>query len=182
MALQRAITAIEEDHEGYIMQLPAVDMQQLISKSDEDGRQDIISLPVPPILRNMNSMLISCASQDRSLLHAAVSSGKTDLVQYLLSKGASPNTSDDEVALHQIARPHLYHTANLACIQHLDVTHMGVMLRGAPLMPAVQGHHLSLDKHDVPKIESPIAGVDPAHVGCECQQGASGEAAAGSFS
>lgn len=38
MALQRAITAIEEDHESYIMQLPDQDIKQLISKADEDGR------------------------------------------------------------------------------------------------------------------------------------------------
>ena len=38
MALQRAVTAIEEDHESYIMQLPDADIKQLISKTDEDGR------------------------------------------------------------------------------------------------------------------------------------------------
>ena len=38
MALSRAITAIEEDHESYIMQLPDADIKQLISKADEDGR------------------------------------------------------------------------------------------------------------------------------------------------
>ena len=41
-----------------------------------------------------------CAyGQDRSLLHAAVSSGKEDIVRHLLSKGASLNISDDEVVL-----------------------------------------------------------------------------------
>lgn len=34
----------------------------------------------------------------RSLLHAAAGSGEADLVAYLLAKGASPNTADDEVA------------------------------------------------------------------------------------
>jgi hypothetical protein len=38
MALQRAISAIEEDHVSYIMQLPEVDVKQLIGKTDEDGR------------------------------------------------------------------------------------------------------------------------------------------------
>ena len=38
MALQRAVAAIEEDHESYIMNLPEADIMQLISKTDEDGR------------------------------------------------------------------------------------------------------------------------------------------------
>ena len=38
MALQRAVSAIEEDHESYILNLPEADIKQLISKTDEDGR------------------------------------------------------------------------------------------------------------------------------------------------
>ena len=38
MALQRAISAIEEDHVSYIMQLPEADIKQLMGKIDEDGR------------------------------------------------------------------------------------------------------------------------------------------------
>ena len=38
MALQRAISAIEDDHTSYIMQLSDGDIKQLISKTDEDGR------------------------------------------------------------------------------------------------------------------------------------------------
>jgi hypothetical protein len=38
MALQRAISAIEEDHVSYIMQLPEADIKQLMGKTDEDGR------------------------------------------------------------------------------------------------------------------------------------------------
>ena len=38
MALQRAISAIEDDHTSYIMQLPDEDIKQLVNKTDEDGR------------------------------------------------------------------------------------------------------------------------------------------------
>lgn len=100
MALQRAISACEEDHESYIMQLPDADIAQLISKADEDGRCDIF-LMSSSVLREINGIVSCRTAQDRSLLHAAVSSGKTNIVQYLLSKGASPNTSDDEVELPQ---------------------------------------------------------------------------------
>ena len=58
------------------------------------------------IQRSPNPMLTCCISQDRSLLHAAVSSGKTDIVQYLLSEGATPNTSDDEVSICPIPFHH----------------------------------------------------------------------------
>lgn len=38
MALNRAISEIENDHVSYIMQLPEADIKQLLSKHDEDGR------------------------------------------------------------------------------------------------------------------------------------------------
>ena len=34
----------------------------------------------------------------RTLVHAAAAAGNTELVLYLLDKGASPNTSDDEAS------------------------------------------------------------------------------------
>ena len=73
-------------------------------------------------------MLTCCASQDRSLLHAAVSSGKTDIVQYLLSKGATPNTSDDEVIVWLIPyyRPRALHPGMAP--SHLGI-HRRLMLR-----------------------------------------------------
>lgn len=39
----------------------------------------------------------------RTLLHAAASNGNAELVKFLLEKGSSPNTSDDEVIHTAIA-------------------------------------------------------------------------------
>ena len=64
MALQRAISACEEDHESYIMELPDADIKQLISKRDEDGRYDII-LMSSSVLRHYqcHAELSHCAGQ-----------------------------------------------------------------------------------------------------------------------
>ena len=64
MALQRAISAIEEDHEGYIMQLPDADIKQLISKTDEDGRWDItLQRPSYPTQYRQHADILQFAGQ-----------------------------------------------------------------------------------------------------------------------
>lgn len=55
----------------------------------------------------------------RTLLHAAASNGNADLVKFLLEKGSSPNTSDDEVFLIPIA--FIYRKAPEKAWAHRDV-------------------------------------------------------------
>lgn len=74
MSLERALQAAQQGNFSFIESISAVDLSQLLQKSDEDGR---------------------------TLVHAAAAAGQTQLLLYLLNSGGQPcvNRCDDEVSL-----------------------------------------------------------------------------------
>ena len=97
MAMERALQAAQQGNFSFIQSMPSSELNQLLSKTDEDGR----SLVHAAAARYKSPQHAQAMRVDSLLTHRTACSGHAELVSYLLSNGGERCVAqqDDEVPL-----------------------------------------------------------------------------------